>query len=182
MDSETRTRDEWLALRCQTNEDGAYDALVSTLEMPLLYYAFKLTGNRDRALDVLQEAWIRAFRGMRKLKDPGSLRPWLYSIVHGVAIDDLRRGNRREAVESPELETDDIAEPASFDADDARAIHDALDKLEPSHREVLTLFFLEGFTVSETAGIVGCAEGTVKSRLHYAKKALRKIMDGENNA
>jgi len=182
MDSETRARDEWLALRCQTNEAGAYEELVSTLEMPLLYYAIKLTGSRDRALDIMQEAWIRAIRGIRKLQDPRSLRPWLYSIVHGVAIDDLRRSNRREAVETPELETDDIAEPNSFDADDARAIHDALDQLDPSHREVLTLFFLEGFTVSETAEIVGCAEGTVKSRLHYAKKALRKIMDGEKHA
>ena len=182
MDSETRARDEWLALRCQTNDEGAYEELVSTLEMPLLYYAIKLTGSRDRALDVMQEAWIRAFRGIRNLKDPGSLRPWLYSIVHGVAIDDLRRSTRREAVETAELETDDVAEPGSFDANDARAIHAALDQLEPSHREVLTLFFLEGFTVAETAEIVGCAEGTVKSRLHYAKKALRKIMDGGNNA
>src|SRR5947209_3967981 len=114
MDSETRTRDEWLALRCQTNEDGAYEELVSTLEMPLLYYAIKLTGSRDRALDVMQEAWVRAFRGIRKLNNPAALRSWLYSIVHGVAIDDLRRSNRREAVESAELETDDIAEPNSF--------------------------------------------------------------------
>ena len=86
MDSETRTRDEWLALRCQTNEDGAYEELVSTLEMPLLYYAIKLTGSRDRALDVMQEAWVRAFRGIRKLNNPAALRSWLYSIVHGVAI------------------------------------------------------------------------------------------------
>src|SRR5579885_497397 len=122
MDSETRTRDQWLALRCQTNEDGAYEELVSTFEMPLLYYAVKLTGSRDRALDIMQEAWVRAFRGIRKLKDSAALRPWLYSIVHGVAIDDLRRSNRRDAVESAEIATDDIAEPDSFDRDDARAI------------------------------------------------------------
>ena len=98
MKIETRLRDEWLALRCRTNEPGAYADLVSVMEAPLLYYVIKIAGSRDAALDVLQEVWVRAFRGIRKLKDPGAVRPWLYSIAHGISVDHLRRMRDRKSV------------------------------------------------------------------------------------
>jgi RNA polymerase sigma-70 factor (ECF subfamily) len=63
-----------------------------------------LTGAQDSALDVLQEVWIRTFRGIRKLKDPGSLRPWLYSITHGIAVDRIRKNYSREQAEKVQLE------------------------------------------------------------------------------
>lgn len=91
MDTKSRTQDEWIALRCQSGEAGAFEDLVAVMERPLLYYATKLTGNVETALDVLQDAWIRVFRGIRRLKDPGSLRPWLYRITHGIAVDRIRR-------------------------------------------------------------------------------------------
>jgi RNA polymerase sigma-70 factor (ECF subfamily) len=74
MNNEVRMQYEWLALRCQAGDAGAFEDLIAVMERPLLYYATSLTGNPDSALDVLQEVWIRAFRGIRKLKDPGSLR------------------------------------------------------------------------------------------------------------
>ena len=176
MKTETRIQDEWLALRCRTNEPGAYSDLVAAMESPLLYYAMKLTGSQDAALDVLQEVWVRAFRGIRNLKDPSAIRPWLYRIVHGVSIDYLRRMRHQVARENDEIELNDIAVDESFDGNDAAAVHQALDELQPAHREVLVLFFLEEFSISEIAHATGCAEGTVKSRLHYAKKALRSVI------
>ncbi len=65
---------EWLALRCQSGELAAFEDLIAVMERPLLYYAASLTGDTDSALDVLQDVWIKAFRGIRKLKSPGSLR------------------------------------------------------------------------------------------------------------
>jgi RNA polymerase sigma-70 factor (ECF subfamily) len=91
MDTTSRTQDEWIALRCQSGEVGAFEDLIAVMERPLLYYATKLTGNVETALDVLQDAWIRVFRGIRRLQDPGSLRPWLYRITHGIAVDRIRR-------------------------------------------------------------------------------------------
>ena len=70
---------------------SAFEDLIAVMERPLLYYATSLTGNPDSALDVLQEVWIKVFRGIRKLKDPGSLRSWLYSITHGIAVDRIRK-------------------------------------------------------------------------------------------
>ena len=67
-----------------------------------------------------------------------------------------------------------------FDPSQAAAIHQALDRIDPKHREVLVLFFLEDFALDEIAKILDCPQGTVKSRLHYAKKALRDALTGDN--
>jgi RNA polymerase sigma-70 factor (ECF subfamily) len=182
MNTEARVRDEWLALRCQTNEPGAYEDLVAIMEKPLLYYAIRLAGNHDAALDVLQETWIRALRGISKLRDPGSIRPWLYKIVHGIAVDHVRRNKVREHAEEVRSEAPEATEPETFSADDAAAIHRALDELEPKHKEVLTLYFLEEFSIAEIADVIECPEGTVKSRLHHAKKTMRAILAGGNHA
>jgi len=125
MKTKTRIQDEWLALRCRTNEPGAYADLVAVMEPPLLYYALKLTGSRDAALDVLQEVWIRSFRGIRKLKDPAAIRPWLYRIVHGISIDYLRRMRLKAVSENGEVEIREIAVDESFGTDDAAAVHQA---------------------------------------------------------
>lgn len=104
MDIADRTHDEWLALRCKLGEAGAFEDLVHEMERPLLYYATKLVGDGNAALDVLQEVWMTVFRKVRKLKDPGSLRPWLYRIVHGIATDRIRQTVSRRRVEYEEAE------------------------------------------------------------------------------
>src|SRR5208283_6245627 len=103
MDNENRAHYEWIALRCQSGEAGAFEDLIAVMERPLLYYATSLTGNPDSALDVLQEVWIKVFRGIHKLKDPGSLLPWLYSITHGIAVDRIRKNYSREKAEKVDL-------------------------------------------------------------------------------
>jgi RNA polymerase sigma-70 factor (ECF subfamily) len=178
MDGENRIRYEWLALRCQSGETGAFEDLIAVMERPLLYYATSLTGNPDSALDVLQEVWIRAFRGIRKLKDPGSLRSWLYSITHGIAVDRIRKNYSREQAEKVQFEELDEAAEPSFAQEDAAAIHRALSQIGLRHREVLVLHFLEDLSLAEIAAVVGCSEGTVRSRIHYAKRAMKEILSG----
>jgi RNA polymerase sigma-70 factor (ECF subfamily) len=178
MDSENRIRYEWIALRCQSGEPGAFEDLIAVMERPLLYYATSLTGNADSGLDVLQDVWIRAFRSIRKLKDPGSLRSWLYTITHGIAVDRIRRNSSRELAEKVQLEDFEEAEEPSFANEDAAAIHQALSQIGLRHREVLVLHFLEDLSIAEIAKVVGCSEGTVKSRIHYAKRAMKEILSG----
>ncbi len=178
MNDENRTLYEWLVLRCQCGEPGAFEDLIAVMERPLLYYATSLTGNPDSGLDVLQDVWIGAFRGIRKLKDPGSLRSWLYAITHGVAVDRIRRNVSREQAEAADLDGFQEAEEPSFAGEDAAAIHRALGLIGVKHREVLVLHFLEDLSVAEIAAVVGCSEGTVKSRIHYAKRAMKEILSG----
>jgi RNA polymerase sigma-70 factor (ECF subfamily) len=177
-DAETRARYEWLALRCQAGEPDAFEDLIAVMERPLLYYATSLSGSTDSALDVLQEVWIKALRGIHKLKDPGSLRSWLYAITHGVAVDRIRNNASRERAEQIEFEDFDEAEEPSFAEEDASAIHRALGRIGLRHREVLVLHFLEDLSIAEIAEVVGCSVGTVKSRMHYAKRAMKEILIG----
>lgn len=178
MDSKNQTGFEWMALRCQSGEPGAFEDLIAVMERPLLYYATSLTGSSDSGLDVLQDVWIKAFRGIGKLKDPRALRPWLYSVTHGIAVDRIRRNSSRERAEKVELEAFQEAEEPSFSAEDAAAIHQALSEIDLKHREVLVLHFLEDLSIAEIAKVVGCSEGTVKSRMHYAKRAMKQILSG----
>jgi RNA polymerase sigma-70 factor (ECF subfamily) len=178
MNNEERMQYEWMALRCQAGDAGAFEDLIAVMERPLLYYATSLTGNPDSALDVLQEVWIRAFRRIRKLKDPGSLRSWLYSITHGIAVDRIRKNYSREQAEKVQFEEFQEAEEPSFAAEDAAEIHRALGEIGLKHREVLVLHFLEDLSMAEIATVVGCSEGTVKSRIHYAKRAMKEVLSG----
>lgn len=170
-------RDEWLALRCQVGEPQAFAELVREMERPLLYFAQKLMRDEDRALDVLQEVWLKAFRAIGKLAEPRQLRAWLYQMTRSFAIDRMRKDiaqNERDKRHVSDL-PDSSPEP-TFDADEAEALHLALDQLELAHREVLVLHFLEDLSIAEVASIVQCPEGTVKSRIHHAKRALRTIL------
>ncbi len=184
MDVEPRkTRDAWLALRCQLGESLAFRELVAEFERPLAYFVTKMIGDQDAAWDVLQLVWIRAFQQIRRLQNPEQVRAWLYGIAHGLAVDhlrkrdSLRRIEREYAEEHPE-ETDD---KPTFNTEEVATVHQALDQLDLRLREVLTLYFIEDLTIAEVAGIVGVPEGTVKSRLYHARQALRERLKGMNH-
>ncbi len=176
MDPKSRTRDEWIVLRCQLGEPGAFAELVREMERPLLYYAAKLAGGESPALDVLQEVWMTALRSIHRLAEPRALRPWLYRLVRGVAVDRSRRERARERAERARAEGLPASrdEPPSFAADEAAFIHRALDVLEPKHREALVLHFLDDLSIAEIGAVIGEPAGTVKSRIFYAKRALRE--------
>jgi RNA polymerase sigma-70 factor (ECF subfamily) len=146
------------------------------MELPLLYYVSKLLNDENRALDVLQEVWLTAFRGMGRLHDPRALRTWLYRIAHGLVVDRIRYDTARQGIERAWAESPEVCEESGFDEEDAAAIHRGLDEIDAKHREVLVLHFLNNLSVGEIASVVGCPEGTVKSRIHYAKRALKEVL------
>jgi RNA polymerase sigma-70 factor, ECF subfamily len=172
-----QARDEWLAARCKLHAPGAFEDLIAEMERPLLYYATKLLGDGHLALDVLQEVWASAFRGIKGLADPRSVRPWLYRIAHGLVVDRVRHEASRGRAERAWAEQAQAEEEPAFGPDDAAAIHRALDEIDPRHREVLILHFLEDMSIGEVASVVGCPEGTVKSRIHHAKRALKGVLE-----
>jgi RNA polymerase sigma-70 factor (ECF subfamily) len=171
-----RVRDEWLALRCKLRTPGAFEDLIGEMEPPILYYLSKLLNDEGRAFDLLQEVWLAAYHGIGRLEDPQALRVWLYRIAHGLAVDRIRSDVSRERAERAWAETQERGEEESFDAEDAAAIHRALDELDVKHREVLVLHFLNDVSIGELASVVGCPEGTVKSRIYHAKRALKDAL------
>ncbi len=141
-------------------------------------FALRLTGgDHARAQDVVQEALMRAWRHPEVL-DParGSARAWLFTTARRIVIDEWRRAEVR-----PLVITDDLPEVVTPDGIDAALqawlIEDALAALSAAHRDVLVECFLRGRSVAEAARILGIAPGTVKSRTHYALRALKLTLE-----
>jgi RNA polymerase sigma-70 factor (ECF subfamily) len=177
-DLEKRLYEQILVLRCQTGDETAFAQLVERYGPRLRYYLQKAFGRRDGAEDAWQDVWFTVFRKLRHLTDPGAFTTWLYRIARRRADDVLRK--RRPAFRSmaeAEQMADPSAEEPDFSPEDGQRIHAALDELPLEHREVLVLRFLEDMTYEDIAAVTGCQLGTVKSRLYYAKRALRGLLE-----
>lgn len=161
-------------LRAQQRDPEAFRRLVDAYEGRLLYFIRRFVNDPEDALDVLQDVWLTLFRRLSHLRAPDAFRVWLYQIAHDKAVS-LVRGQRRETQSVEALWDGREAEAAGEEPvfDDAELVHGALQALSPEHREVLTLHFLEDLRLEEIAEVVRCPLGTVKSRLYYAKKAMR---------
>jgi RNA polymerase sigma-70 factor (ECF subfamily) len=166
-----------LVLRCQARDEAAFEELVERYTPRLRYFLRKMLGGMQTAEDALQDVWLDALRGLPRLVEPGAFPAWIYRLARDRAFRELRRRRSYLPLEEFDL-VDDGGSVNNFSAEDAARIHHALDALPPEHREVLVLRFIEDMTYEEIAGIVGCHLGTVRSRLHYAKRALRRVIEG----
>ena len=172
--------EELLALRCRRGEKAALEELVRTWEKRLFYFIRRLVDNEADAWDVLQQTWVRVLSGIGALREPRRLGPWLYRIARRAAFNHGQvRANYRVLLNDypagPPAEDD----PSRKDFENAEQVHHGLLRLPLPHREVLTLFFLEDFSIEAIAEILDVPDGTVKSRLHHAKKALRAVLGKE---
>jgi len=177
-DPEKRLYEQVLVLRCQTGDETAFAQLVERYGPRLRYYLQKAFGRRDGAEDAWQDVWFTVFRKVRDLADPGAFTTWLYRIARRRAHSVLRqRRPSFRSMEEAEQVTDPSAEDTNFSPEEGLRIHAALDELTLEHREVLVLRFLEDMAYEDIAAVTGCQIGTVKSRLYYAKRALRGILE-----
>jgi RNA polymerase sigma-70 factor (ECF subfamily) len=171
--------DELLAVRCQLGEPEAFDELVARWHVPLWTYARRITGSDDAAADAVQDAWLRALRGLPRLREPARIRAWLFGIARRVLMDRLRAQYAAPTV--VDLDPEEIhaaLEPApAGDADEqSAALQAGLDRLPVLERETLVLFYLRELSLAEIAAVLGIPEGTVKSRLFRSRKLLRETL------
>jgi RNA polymerase sigma-70 factor, ECF subfamily len=167
-----------LVVRAQAGDEAAFRELVERYSPRLRYFLRKLLASEDAAEDALQDVWLDVVRHLSRLADPQALVAWLYRIARDRAFGRLRKSGRFEQLQD-ESAVIDAAAPndGDFSPEDAARIHAALDRLAAEHREVLVLRFLEEMTYDQIARVVGCQLGTVRSRLHYAKQALRRAIE-----
>lgn len=178
-DNLAQIQERLTVLLAQQGNREAFEKLIDLYDRRLLYFVRRILGDNDGALDVLQSVWLTVHRKLRRLATPEAFRVWLYRIAHDQAVTELRRKSKRPVL-LDEVETWHAKdEPAVDDAefDNAELVHVGLQGLTVDHRRVLTLKFLEDMTIEEIAEVVGCNVGTVKSRLHYAKAALRSRIE-----
>jgi RNA polymerase sigma-70 factor (ECF subfamily) len=163
----------------QQGDAAAFRCLVDCYDRRVLYFVLRFLPDSHQALDVMQEVWLAMFRRLPALRAPGAFRVWLYQIAHDQVVSLLRRQFRQEKVQ--EKLADHFADPVEANHesafDQAELVHKALDLLSPEHREVLVLRFLEDLSLEEIAEALRCRLGTVKSRLHYAKRRLRQQVE-----
>jgi RNA polymerase sigma factor (sigma-70 family) len=173
--------DELLAIRCQLGEREAFDALIGRWHEPVWRYLRRLAESDDAAADLAQDTWLKVLRGITSLRDPASLRPWLFGIARRVAMDRLRRKYVRKVDEDAVL--DDIAAPEP-DADlesDLTAMETSLNALPLRERETLALFYLRELTIDQIAELLAVPAGPIKSRLVRARNLLRQVLKGERS-
>ncbi len=175
-----RIQEEIWVLQARQGDEEAFGRLMDRYDRKLLYYLMRFTAGPEEALDVAQDVWISVFRGLRKLQNPGAFRAWLYQIAHAKVVSQLRKHVREEEVlESFAAECEQSLAEEEPIIEDPELVHRALGALSPEHREVLVLRFLEDMSLEEIAHALGCQLGTIKSRLHYAKQALKKQVNTE---
>jgi RNA polymerase sigma-70 factor (ECF subfamily) len=175
-DTGERFYERLLIARCQAGDGEAFAELVARYQPRLSYFVRKLLGRTQGADDLLQDVWLDVVRSLPKLRDSGAFPAWLYRIARDRAYRAMRRGQFLPK----SLAGDDVAaasDDSEFDAQDVALVHVCLDDISLEHREVLVLRFLQDMSYEQIAGVVGCEVGTVRSRLHYAKGALRRVVE-----
>lgn len=163
----------------RAGDPAAWDALFRRYQLPLYVYAFELLHHEQAALDAVQETFINAARHLATLRDDAKFGSWLFGIAHQKCAQHWRKPRREEPLEESFVEQPD-EEPLPADllirAEQEEELMTLMNQLTEPHRAVLLLHFLEEFSLEEIAGITGAGLGTVKSRLHYAKKSLRELI------
>jgi RNA polymerase sigma-70 factor (ECF subfamily) len=147
--------------------------------------AYGVVRNQDDAMDLVQDAFIKAHKYLDKFEGSSSFFTWLYRIVMNVCIDHLRKHRRIKPVELDEAKLDDDSPllPQLLGGNPGRALLDkqirarideALGELSENHRSVLVMRELEGLSYEEMAQAMGCSKGTIMSRLFHARKNMQK--------
>ena len=166
-----------LVLRCQAGDDRAFAELHSRFAGPSLRYLKGLVD--EDAEDVHQDLWLTIYRRIRGLSNPRAFRTWLFQATRHRAIDALRRRKReRDLLQDVSLEAmadDAPEEPEQHPALDDPGLAGVIRELAPAQREVLLLRFQDDMSYAEIALVIGCSIGTVKSRLHHAKRRLSEL-------
>jgi RNA polymerase sigma-70 factor, ECF subfamily len=155
----------------------AYNLLVSRWEKRVYNYLLRLTRNREDALDLTQDVFLKAYQNLRKLDDPERFAPWLYRIAHNEAYSMFRK--RRPESDSEEVTPEatetgiNVAGSSVFPIELSLAVAAALDRLSPDQREAVVLKIYQGFKFEEMAEVLGCPVSTIKSRLYTALELLK---------
>ncbi|HEY4241553.1 MAG TPA: sigma-70 family RNA polymerase sigma factor [Kofleriaceae bacterium] len=175
----------------QRGDRGAFQTLFERHHRRAYALALGVLRNPDDAMDVVQDAFIKAHKHLAKFEGGSSFYTWLYRIVMNLCIDQLRRKRRAKPVELDETRLDADGEgelvPRVLSGNPGRALMDqeiraridqALGELSDNHRAVLVMRELEGLSYEEMATLMGCSKGTIMSRLFHARRNLQvRLLD-----
>ncbi len=178
-------RDLILIERARAGDLDAFNDLVVLHQDQLFALVVRMVPDRDQASDVVQEAFFSAFRNLHGFRG-GSVKSWLNRICVNAAMDTQRLRKRRPVQPYPELEDESWQPPTGDEADPeriavqgerTRAINAALSEITDDQRVAIVLYDVQGYDYAEIAGMTGVSLGTVKSRIHRGRLALRGLLE-----
>jgi RNA polymerase sigma factor (sigma-70 family) len=177
--SAARLLDEYLVAAARTGDGKAFAMLAERWHPKLTAHAWRLTGDRDSALDAAQSAWVEMVRGLGGLQDERAFPAWAYRIVSRRCARFVGRAVRdRRLAESLASEPIDAPEQPDVPLEQER-LRSAIAKLPPDQRSAIALFYLEEMSVAEVAVALEIPAGTVKTRLMHARAKLRSAFEGD---
>jgi len=175
--------------RVKEGDTTAFDVLIKKYRERLFCVVYGMTSNREDAMDIVQDSFIKAFKNINSFKGNSSFYTWIYRIAVNMTITALKKSKMRRFFSfenmDDELGNKDIIE-SLVETDEGskktllkelrEKLNEALQLLSIEHRTVVVLHEIEGLSHSEIAEIVNTREGTVRTRLHYAKQQLKAIL------
>lgn len=168
-----------LLLRCQRGDRSAFDPIVLRYMRQATAFALGWTGSREDALDLSQEAFVRAFRSLGSFDASRPFFPWYHRILKNLCLNHMARAAHKHEVpliDDYDEDPDQTAASPHHLAERSelrRQVWEALQRLEPNHREILILRELQQLSYAELAAVLEIPRGTVMSRLHEARRRLR---------
>jgi len=181
---------DWLLVqRAQAGEMAAFNVLVKKYRERLYSVIYNLTANREDTADLTQDAFVKAFQSIGRFQGRSAFFTWLYRIGVNTALSHLKKNRFRRFLSFETLQESALKEDVfTAMADDSGAdkslfmnelqerLNESLQKLSHKHRTAVVLFEIEGLSHQEIGEIMGCSEGTARSRVHYAKQQLQGLL------
>lgn len=177
-----------LVLRAKAGDDEAFAQLMQDNEKRIYNLTLRMTGNPDDAMDLAQEAFLNAWRGLKFFKGDSTFSTWVYRLASNACIDHLRRKKRRQDIDlpmpmdeeddrPPDIPDDRFQPERELERQELRnAVCSGLEQLSDEHRQVLVMREINGLSYQEIADVLDLETGTVKSRIARARNSLRKIL------
>jgi len=187
-----KSTDEVTALvtRVQSGDLAAFDTIMLLYRERLYSVIYNMTFNHEDAADLTQESFVKAFRSLKKFKGKSSFFTWLYRIGVNLTLSHLQRKKARKFFSFEQISEEygsskEFEKLSSSDSSSVRKtllnelhqkLNEALLQLSDKHRTIVVLFEIDGLSHKEISKIMKCTEGTVRSRLHYAKLQLQSLL------
>lgn len=181
------TSDRELVARVQGGDMAAYDELIRRNQRKIYQLVYHMTANREDAEDLTQDVFVKAYKVLSQFKGDSSFYTWVYRIAVNQTINYLKKRNRRSAISLDDLDQAVERDPGYVElrarestvrdvtlSELQKKLNEALQTLSEKHRTVAVLHDIQGIPKEEIGKMIGCSEGTVKSRLFYARRELQK--------
>jgi RNA polymerase sigma factor (sigma-70 family) len=177
LDEQVLNIHEELIERCRQGDREAHYKLYKLYSKAMFNVGYRITGNEEDAEDVLQEAFVSAFKNLHHYRADASFGAWLKRIVINKAINVLKKHKWEMMPENKEIDIADEEEPQEYLSDlNVDRVRSAIQQLPDGYRSVLSLYLLEGYDHQEIGEIMGISESTSKSQLNRAKNKLKELL------